>query len=230
MNVGGLLSPDPTVNPRFFNFSFAFLRYCDGSSHTSNATLPLTVGNRTIWMRGRPNLAADFAYLTQTLGMGGTVVYTGGSAGGTSVFLSLDWVRALLPPSTLLLGAPDAGMFLDAPVYSNASNFFFREEFIAANSFWNSTGSGSLNSRCLAAFAAEPWRCFFPQNYARYIETPWHAMMAAYDLASLSMILGLPCLPPKCSATELQALLGWRDTFLGVLRPAVASFPVRSAS
>jgi hypothetical protein len=33
MDVGGLLSPSPATNPRFFNWTFVFLHYCDGSSH-----------------------------------------------------------------------------------------------------------------------------------------------------------------------------------------------------
>lgn len=198
---------------------------------TSNATNATVALGKTIWHRGRPNLAADFDYLTTALGLGAAVdvIFTGGSAGGASVFYSLDFVRGLLPSSTRLFGAPDAGFFVDAPVYTNASQFAFREEFIGANAFWNSTGAGSLNARCLAAFAAEPWRCFFPNYYAPYVETPWHAMMAAYDLASLSMIYNLPCLPPKCAAAELQALRQWRGIYLRALAPAVASFPFNGA-
>ena len=96
---------------------------------TSNAANPTTGNGKTIWHRGRPNLAADFAYLN-TLGLGAAtdVIFTGGSAGGASVFFSLDAVRALLPSSTRLFGAPDAGFFIDAPVYNNASYYFYREE------------------------------------------------------------------------------------------------------
>ena len=59
------------------------------ASQTSNATLPTVFNNQTFWNRGRPNLAADFDYLN-TLGLGAAmdVVYTGGSAGGSSVFFS----------------------------------------------------------------------------------------------------------------------------------------------
>ena len=230
MDVGGLLSPDPTINPRFNNWTFVFMHYCDGSSHTSNATLPYMDGNSSVWFRGRPNLIAQFAYLS-TLGLDSAsdVIYTGGSAGGMSVFLSLDFVRDLLPPSTRLVGAPDAGFFIDAPLWNNATAFAFRQEFMNADLFWNSTGAGNLNSRCLAAFADEKWRCFFPENYGPYIQTPWHSMMAAYDLASLSMIINLGCLPPKCNATELEALHLWRYQFLGALGPAVTSFPFNGA-
>jgi hypothetical protein len=45
MDVGGLLSTDPAVNPRFAtNASFVFAHYCDGSSFTSNATLQDSAG------------------------------------------------------------------------------------------------------------------------------------------------------------------------------------------
>lgn len=232
MNVGGLLSSDSAINPRFFNWTLVFLHYCDGSSHTSNATLPyIDSNNNSIWFRGRPNLATQFAYLS-TLGLksASDVVYTGGSAGGMSVFLSLDYVRSLLPMSVKLYGAPDAGFFIDGPTWNNSTQFNFRAEFVRADLFWNSTGSGSLNSRCLAAFADAPWHCFFPNYYAPYIQTPWHSMMAAYDLASLgSSIYNLPCLPPKCNAAELEALHLWRDIYIGVLGPALTSFPWNGA-
>lgn len=122
-----------------------------------------------------------------------------------------------------------SGFFIDVPVYSNASHHFFRDEFIGADAFWNSTGAGNLNAGCLAAYSATPFSCFFPENAARYIATPFHSMMSAYDLASLSMILGLPCLPPKCSPDELSALLAWRAPYLAALEPAIASYPGNGA-
>jgi hypothetical protein len=233
MDVGGLLSPNATINPRFATWSFAFLKYCDGSSHSSNATAPVYGGVKVpeMWHRGRPNLAAQISHLLTAEGMAGAtdVILSGGSAGGTSVFLGLDYVATLLPPTTRLVGAPDAGFFIDAATYQNSSEHFFQQEFIGGDAQWNSTGSGSLNADCLAAFAGSPWKCFFPENAAPYVHTPWHAMMAAYDLASLSMILGVPCLPPACGPAELAAILNWRPTFLAALRPAVASYPHNGA-
>ena len=54
-------------------------------------------------------------------------------------------------------------------------------------------------------------------------------MMSAYDLASLSMIYGLPCLPPKCAPDELAALLAWRAPYLAALEPAIAAYPGNGA-
>jgi hypothetical protein len=228
MNVGGLLSPNSTINPRFSNYSFVFIHYCDGSSHSSNNSAPLVVGNQTIYLRGRPNLVAVITYLLSTRGMVGAeeIILSGGSAGGTSAFLAMDAVAEMLPPSVRFVGAPDAGFFINAPIYTDPSDYAFQNEFISADAtFWHSTATGNLNDRCLAVYAAEPWRCFFPENSAPYIKTPFHAMMSSYDLASLSLILGLPCLPPKCDTAQLTSLLAWRDTFLAYLVPAIQSYP-----
>lgn len=39
-------------------------------------------------------------------------------------------------PRVAAAQAPDAGFFIDAPLWNNATNFFFRDEFIAADAFW----------------------------------------------------------------------------------------------
>ena len=119
MQVGGLLSADPAINPRYYNHSLVFVHYCDGSSMSSNATNPIPTAPGAavsqIWMRGRPNLAAVLSYLMSAAGgsMGSSpgteVILSGGSAGGTAAFLSLDWVASYLPSTVKLVGAPDGG-------------------------------------------------------------------------------------------------------------------------
>jgi hypothetical protein len=83
-------------------------RYCDGSSHTSNAVAPVTYQGTTMWFRGRSNLAAIIAYLKQVrieatlkpprqrskmqnhgLGNAKSLVQSGGSAGALSTYLGL---------------------------------------------------------------------------------------------------------------------------------------------
>jgi O-palmitoleoyl-L-serine hydrolase len=140
MNVSGLLSSDPNINPHFSNWSLVFIHYCDGTSFSGNATLPVTVppGDRaalesasyewhssfarltnsapqTIYFRGRANLRAAWSYLDSELGMSQAteIILTGGSAGATAAYLALDAVASWTPPTTRLVGAPDAGFFLD---------------------------------------------------------------------------------------------------------------------
>lgn len=54
-------------------------------------------------------------------------------------------------------------------------------------------------------------------------------MMAAYDVASTSMIIGLCSPPSPCSPAELAALQLWRFTFLGQLAYGLESYPGNGA-
>ena len=226
MVVGGLLSPDPAVNPRFAsNTSFAFLHYCDGSSMTSNNSQSV---NGT-WHRGRPNLIALVSYLRSALGAASPseVIVSGGSAGALAAYAAADVVCALFPGSRCV-AAPDAGWFLDASTVNNPHNFAFRDNFIAADlAMWKSTTTGGLPSQCLAAYdaAGELWRCFFAQYSVLYTATPVHAMMSAYDLYSFPNIFGLPCIPPACSAAQLQLLQEWRFQQVGSIAAGLNGFP-----
>ena len=226
MVVGGLLSADPAVNPRFAgNASFVFAHYCDGSSMTSNASAPV---NGT-WHRGRPNLVAILAYVRQALGVSAPaeVVVSGGSAGGLAAYAAADVVCASFPGARCV-AAPDAGFFLDAARMGAPSNFAFRDNFIGADkTMWQSTTTGGLPAGCLAAYAAsgELWRCFFPQYSVLYTSTPVHAMMAAYDLYSFPNIYGLPCIPPACSPAQLTLLQEWRFQQAGAIAATLNGFP-----
>ena len=233
MVVGGLLSPNATRNPRFFNYSFAFLHYCDGSSHSSNMSAPVPVTppvkNVTrVWSRGRPNLAAQIDYLITVEGAAAAaeVIVSGGSAGGLSVFLGLDFVAARFPRSARVVGAPDAGFFIDAPMF-NSTDLAFGDALAAADaSTYGAVAAGSLAPACVAAHGA---RCLTADHAAPYVATPWHSMMAAFDLASIDLILFLGCLPPACGAAQLGALRAWRPRFLAALLAAVDTFPGNGA-
>ena len=47
----GFLSDNATINPDFYNWSLAFLMYCDGSSFAGNRTDPVDVLGTKIYMR-----------------------------------------------------------------------------------------------------------------------------------------------------------------------------------
>jgi hypothetical protein len=226
MVVGGLLSPDPAVNPRFAaNTSFVFAHYCDGSSFTSNNSAAV---NGT-WHRGRPNLVALVTYVKSVLGVSSPseVILSGGSAGGLATYAAADVVCGMFGGARCT-AAPDAGFFLDASTVGAPANHAFRNNFIAAEaSMWNSVPSGGLPARCLAAYAAtgDAWHCFFPQYSVLYTAAPVHAMMSAYDLYSFPNIFGLSCIPPACSPAQLQLLQEWRFQQVGAMAAALNGFP-----
>lgn len=168
-NIGGLLSEDPAVNPRFFSSNLVFMHYCDGSSYSSYRpdAIPAPPGLQAavpgapaqIWMRGRANLRAVVAYLLEALGMaaGSELVVSGGSAGATGVYLGLEYIREWVPGSLRVAGAPDAGLFLDVS-REGTNDTWYRDSFAAAAPIWG--GSDISSAGCMAAYPTEAWRCY----------------------------------------------------------------------
>lgn len=244
------MSSDPIVNPHHCNWSLVFIHYCDGTSFSSDATLPVPVpsdirGNlsqagseapQQIYFRGRNNLKAVFSYLKEHMGMANPtdVIYSGGSAGATAVYLSLDAVREWLPPVTRLVGAPDAGFFLDV-LNLQRNTTWYRNCFQAADAFWNTTQSGGTNADCLAAYPMEAWKCFLPEYAARFIHTPYMILNAAYDMWSVLNDRAIGCVPsqdgqpvggmPACTAQQMSQLAEWHNTFLQALSPSLNEYP-----
>jgi hypothetical protein len=167
--IGGLMSEDPAVNPHFYTANLVFVHYCCGSSFSSfrQDPIPAPPGLQAavpgappqIWMRGRANLRAVIAYLLETLGMaaGSELVVSGGSAGATAVYLGLEYIRGWVPSSLRVVGAPDAGYFLDLP-REGTNDTWYRDSFAAAAPVWN--GSDIASPACMAAYPSEPWRCY----------------------------------------------------------------------
>jgi hypothetical protein len=260
--IGGLLSPDPTVNPTFSNYSLAFLKYCDGTSTSSNATLPVpvpaevraaleaeaaadttgsfltTTAPTQIYFRGRANLIASFAYLRDHMGMGANVtdvIFSGGSAGATTVYLGLDFIATLLPPTTRLVGAPDAGFFLDSQNLAKGNTTWYKDCFTAADPLWNSSGSGSLNAGCMAANpapgAAGVVKCFLQEYNAVFIKTPFAILNSAYDMWQTLNDIQIGCVPstngqpvagvPSCTPAQMVTLQAFRRSQLAAVAPAL---------
>jgi hypothetical protein len=221
-----------------------FVHYCDGASYSSYAAAPIPAppellaanasAPKQIFMRGRANLQAAISYLLTELGMAeaSTLILSGGSAGATGVFLGLDFVAGWLPPTIQLLGAPDAGFFLDLPRASNASDFWYRDSFAAADAVWGGGAAGLLSSpACLAAAGAEPWRCYLPEFSLSFIKTPLLVSNSAIDMWGLLNVLGLGCVPtqnnashaglPACTPAQWGLLQGWWAQFHARLAPAL---------
>jgi hypothetical protein len=245
MNVGGFLSSDPKINPNYYNWTLVFIHYCDGTSHSSNRTDPVPVSQEVrdrlreeegleapsqIYFRGRNNLAAVMQYIRQNMGLPSTptdLVLSGGSAGATSTYLALDLVASWFP-GTRVVGAPDAGFFLDAfNVHYNTT--WYSNCFQAALPVWNSMGG--LNARCLSQYPTAPYKCFLQQYAATFIQTPYIILNSAIDMWQILNDLQLPCVPstngqpvagvPSCSAAQVAQVNNYRLLQLQAVAPAL---------
>eukprot|EP01043_Picozoa_sp_COSAG02_P007227 COSAG02_NODE_214_length_28689_cov_34.895523_1_plen_161_part_00 len=105
------------------------------------------------------------------------VVVSGGSAGALATYLHTDMFRAALPRTTTVVGMPDAGWFMDNDI-SAASGW--RAQSIWAASIQNT--SASALPACLGRYgSSEPWKCFFAQYVAPYVQSPLFALQSMYD-------------------------------------------------
>jgi O-palmitoleoyl-L-serine hydrolase len=108
---------DANASNPFGGFTFAWFTYCDGSSFTSDASGPVTVGTTTIWNRGRANLDAYLALLDRETGFfsrATEVIVSGTSAGGLATYLHTGYIKSrLTQQASRVVALPDAGFFLD---------------------------------------------------------------------------------------------------------------------
>ena len=101
--------------------NYARLFYGDGASRSGNVRDPVSVpGNpaQQMWFRGAPSFDSALDLLL-SLGMSEAdlIIFTGGSAGGLTVFLHLDHVAERMKteaPKARVVGEPVCGFFLDS--------------------------------------------------------------------------------------------------------------------
>lgn len=228
--VYGFMTNNATTNPRFANWTAAFVEYCDGSSFLSDRAEPVEVNGVPIYLRGRRILDAVLADLEARAGLlsrSEAVVIGGTSAGGIATYTHAEYIRSRVWPNATVHALPDAGFFLDHP--NTQGVYAFRASVQGAVApLWNATGS--LNAACVAAMPTEDsWKCFFPQySYPFITSVPVYVLNSLYDSASLSFILQLGCtpngsLPGTCNATQLAWMQAYHDALLAALAPVQAN-------
>lgn len=180
-NLGGsYFSNDPAVNPMMYNWSKAFLRYCDGSSQTSDLTAPVPVGSDTLYYRGHRILeAVQAALLPLGLAQATDVVISGCSAGGLSTYLHMDeWAAAIhaVSPSAKVVAMPDSGFFLDYNATEGAG--------YGASLRWvhdRMNGTHGVPAACRAANPTDPAKCIFAEHVSPTLATATFPLQSEYD-------------------------------------------------
>ncbi|VFR03562.1 unnamed protein product [Cuscuta campestris] len=218
----GILSDLAIRNPDFYNWNRVNVRYCDGSSYTGDveAVNPKT----NLHFRGaRVFVAVIEELLANGMKDAKNALLSGCSAGGLTSILHCDKFKGLLPPSATVKCLADAGYFINVLDISRTPHIEqFYDDVVTTHGSAN-----SLPSLCTSKMKAG--LCFFPQNMARYTETPLFLVNSAYDVWQIWNILvpdvadrqgtWLSCKldSEKCSDAQLQTLHGFRLEFLKAL-------------
>ena len=167
--------------------NYARLFYGDGASRSGYRQDAWTVpGNpsQKMWFRGAASFDAALDLLLD-LGMSAAelIVFTGGSAGGLTVFLHLDHVAERMKteaPNARVVGEPVCGFFIDSgnDGYAPANQTYTLQMEYVYNM---QNASGSLSSACQTANGADAWKCIMAPYAAPFVTTPWFALQSRFD-------------------------------------------------
>lgn len=181
----GLLSNDSSVNPSFWDWNFAYIRYCDGASYAGNVADPVVHNGFPLHFRGIHNLRAVLDHLTTRMGMDSATeaILAGCSAGGLATYVHCDGFADYMAKTS---GAPvkcmpDGGFFVDVPSAGSPSGkeMVIREDYTYVFNMQNA--SAGVNQRCIAGSPGSEWQCFFPQYTMNFMETPVFVLNSGYD-------------------------------------------------
>jgi hypothetical protein len=221
------------------NWTWVFIRYCDGFSFSSNVAAPAIVpinstANATVHMRGLAVLNAVQADLLAHGGMAAAtdVVVGGCSAGGMAVYIHCDgWADAIraVAPAAAVTCLADSGFFPLIPDVGFPSPWFNGVWQNAANNF---NISAALHPACMADHnATTQWQCAMPEVAARYTRTPLFMFQAQFDSFQIfNMERCIPMPPdPKSPCTDAD-VTRWGAELITANIQAVLAAPLPKAA
>eukprot|EP01084_Bolivina_argentea_P170142 294839_1 len=175
-------------NTLMCDWNLVYIRYCDGTSFTSNVDNITYYHHKPLYFRGFRIIEAviDDLIKNKYLLSATDVVVSGSSAGALSVYLHIDYIKNRLSSNTKVRGLSDSGFFIDYQT-DNSDNFTVGMEWI----FDNMNSSYSLNKQCLNKYneTNEEYQCIFAQYNAPYISTPILALQSQFDSYQIEDIL-----------------------------------------
>ncbi|KAK3157079.1 hypothetical protein QOZ80_2AG0115850 [Eleusine coracana subsp. coracana] len=187
----GILSNNPAMNPDFYNWNRAKLRYCDGGSFTGDSIY--TNGSSVLYFRGQRIWDAIITdLLRKGLANADKVLLSGCSAGGLATFFHCDKLKERLGGAVTVKCLSDAGFFLDLNDISE--NNTIRQFFSSLVSLQGV--HKNLNRDCLNS-SDYPYLCFFPQYALPNIRTPYFILNSAYDVYQFHHIFVPPSSDPR---------------------------------
>lgn len=189
--------------PPFDTHTIVYAKYCDGGSWTgAMSNPPITVGNATIFFRGRGLLDGLFDDLLGKAGMSHAdeLLFSGCSAGGLTTYIHADWVTATMKsraPAAKVVALADAMYSLNHDDYDKDGHWPHFMQWVYMN--MDPAGS-SVNDACVTAMAqkfgvptgnrSEGWRCMFGTAVAPYVMTPTFVLNSKYDTWQAKQIIG----------------------------------------
>ncbi|XP_065663750.1 uncharacterized protein LOC124816442 [Hydra vulgaris] len=199
--IQGINSPDPVVNPDFYDWNLVWVVYCDGASFTGNRERPLiSDSGETIYMRGKRvlNAIVNDLLFNRDFKFAEAVILTGSSAGSMTAIFQADYIASKFPTTIPVRVLSDAGFFIDtAPMGGRNLGSMFKRIYEMQNS------SSGLDQDCVHDLGQDnAWQCFLPAKIVKYVKTPIFVLNSAYDIWAMIYFLDIDC---KFPSSEQQS-------------------------
>ncbi|CAH9079423.1 unnamed protein product [Cuscuta epithymum] len=125
-NFRYILSNKKGENPDFYNWNKVVIRYCDGSSFTSDSPKTYEYNGTKLYFRGARIYRAVMQEVYHKLGMkmAKNALLVGGSAGGVAATIHCDGFRDFLPNATRVKCLSDAGYFFPSKRFEDQGEIF----------------------------------------------------------------------------------------------------------
>ena len=163
------------------------------------------------------------------------IIFTGGSAGGLTVFLHLDHVMERMKteaPKARVVGEPVCGFFIDTDNDGyQPANITYTLQMKYVYNMQNA--SGSLSPQCQDHFGVDAWKCIMAPYAAQFVTTPWFALQSRFDKWQLGEELFMPCmqhqaysppyLPNTCLPKDVVNIQAYGPRFMSQFRPFISA-------
>jgi hypothetical protein len=132
--IAGILSPNPALNPDFFDANQVQISYCssdywmgerDGNKAMTSRQILASDNVNDWYFDGHGIIQAVIKMLQQSYGLNNAtdVLFAGGSAGAVGVFMNANFVSGLLPLTTRFAALSDSGYSMSSyPDYDPATD------------------------------------------------------------------------------------------------------------
>ena len=181
----GYLTNIEKLNPMMYQWNRAILRYCDGSSYSSDLSEPVIITNEKgesikLYHRGYRILKAFITDLYQNKGLNAAtdIVISGESAGGLAVYLHIENINQLIQDLDIttnnndhkykIVGLIDSGIFPATEKYEETMKWIYDNLNVTA----------SINEDCIKS---EGFKCMFGINVIKHIKIPLFIVGSVLD-------------------------------------------------
>ena len=200
VDVGGVLDPDPYMNPLFAEWHHVMLWYCDGGTWNSDRKDPIILDDPakpaanqsiTMYFQGNAIIRYQLDVLLHQYGLSNAdaILLSGGSVGGSAVMLHADDIRAMVP-NAKVRGLVISGWWSPAV---RARDFAWGMDTPESAAIQQKPAH---HEACLAAMAKdEQWLCgsVYTSVYFPFVQTPLfiaNSVLDSCDLGSMWKGLG----------------------------------------